>query len=142
VWKKIHVLFGEWGFKNIIGLHKEKLLNCFVPHYSLSNFQGEKILRKWNQMELGFCCWVATLMTSWLLREDREWCDPLRSKVLYCIVRINKIEGIVIQDVVDFLLILDNSVVTLLKHISSIKDCITKNTPPFLETIVSNGCEM
>jgi hypothetical protein len=35
--------FGKWGSKNIIGLHREKLLNYFVPHYSLSNFQGEKI---------------------------------------------------------------------------------------------------
>jgi hypothetical protein len=72
--------------------------NCWFVLYFIIHFPTSKggNLRKWNQMELGFCCWVATLVTSWLLREDHEWCDPLKSKVLYCIVRIGKIESLVI----------------------------------------------
>jgi hypothetical protein len=34
--------FGEWGFEIIIGFYGEKLLNCFMSHCSLSNFQREK----------------------------------------------------------------------------------------------------
>jgi hypothetical protein len=32
----------EWGSKSIIWLHRNNLLNCFVPHRFLSNFQGKK----------------------------------------------------------------------------------------------------
>jgi len=34
--------FGEWGFESIIGLYGKKLLNCFVFHCSMSNFQKGK----------------------------------------------------------------------------------------------------
>ncbi len=36
-----YIVTREWGFKNIIGRHREKLLNSML-HCSLSNFQGEK----------------------------------------------------------------------------------------------------
>jgi hypothetical protein len=43
VWKKIpNIVTREWAFKNIIRLHREKLLNCYVFHCFMSNFQGEK----------------------------------------------------------------------------------------------------
>jgi len=37
-----YIVTREWGFKSIIGLHREKLLNCSMFHCSMSNFQGEK----------------------------------------------------------------------------------------------------
>ncbi len=102
---------------------------CWIFHYSLSNFQGEKF-EKVKLDGVGVCCWIATFMISWFLSLDHEWCDPLRSKVLYCIVKINKIECLVIHDVVDFLLILDNYVVNILKRLYFIKDYITRTPLP------------
>jgi hypothetical protein len=40
--KNTYIVTREWDFKSIIELHRKKLLNCSMPHYSLSNFQGEK----------------------------------------------------------------------------------------------------
>ncbi len=37
-----YIVTREWGFKNIIGLHREKLLNYYMLHCFMSNFQGEK----------------------------------------------------------------------------------------------------
>ncbi len=36
-----YIVTREWGLKSIIGLHRKNLLNCFMFHFSLSNFQGE-----------------------------------------------------------------------------------------------------
>ncbi len=32
----------EWVSESIVRFHRDKLLNCFVPHCSLSNSQGKK----------------------------------------------------------------------------------------------------
>ncbi len=66
-------------------------------------------------------------MTNWFLRKTQEGSDPLKSKILYCIVKISKIKGLIIQDVMDFVPILDNYVVILLKRIACTKDMDVPN---------------
>ncbi len=58
---------------------------CLIVLYPTSKGRN---LGKWNKMELGFCCWTVTFMTSWLLREDQKWSHPLRSRVFCCNVRV------------------------------------------------------
>lgn len=52
--------------RTLLGFIKKKMLNCSIPHYSLSNFQGEKF-EKVKLDGVGVCCWIATFMTSWFL---------------------------------------------------------------------------
>jgi len=95
VWKRIPILLqGNGVLRALLGFIERNcwIVLCFIVLCPTSKGRN---LRKWNQMELGFCCWATAFMTSWLLRKDHGWCDPLRSKVLYCIIRINKIKGLV-----------------------------------------------
>ncbi len=36
----------KWGLEDIHGFHGKKMLKCFVPCFSLSNFQGKRFVGK------------------------------------------------------------------------------------------------
>jgi hypothetical protein len=120
----------EWGSKSIIRLHRDKLFNCFVPHCSMFNFQRKKF-EKVKLNGVGVLLLRSYINDQLVLEKNHEWSNLLKSNILYCIVKINKIKGLIIQDAMDFVPILDNYVVILLKCIASIKDCITRTPLPF-----------
>ncbi len=121
----------EWGFESIIGLYGAKLLNCSVPHWSLSNFQGEKF-GKVKSSGVGVLLLSRHIHDQLTLeRRSKVICDPLRSKVLCCNVKVCKVEGLMIQVCSRLSTHLDSYVVTPLEHIASIKDYITRTPLPF-----------
>jgi hypothetical protein len=87
----------EWGSKSIIGLYGTKLMNCSVPHCSLSNFKGEKF-GKVKSSGVGVLL-LSNHIHNQLTPERRSKViyDHLRSRVLCCNVRVCKVEGLMIQ---------------------------------------------
>jgi hypothetical protein len=89
--------FGEWCSESIIGLYGTKLLNCSVPHCSLSNFQGEKC-EKVKSNGVGVLL-LSNHIHDQLAPERRSKViyNPSRSRILCCNVRVCKVEGLMIQ---------------------------------------------
>jgi hypothetical protein len=44
---------GKWGFKSIHGLHKKKMLQCFMPCFLCPTSNGKDLMGKINQLGIG-----------------------------------------------------------------------------------------
>lgn len=117
---------GFWG--HLGGFMERKCWNvlCLILLYPTS--KGKDLLTKINQLGIGTLLFNNDLAHSWSIGFwDKIICDfdALRSRVLCCILRNNKIVGLEIGNVLNFPLTLGDYMIIILRCLAFIRVCRT-----------------